>query len=111
MLVLDFFLPAYLIMGVAGTPVQLAVLHVCNEFENSSTAMAVYAGTFAASSCVFVVFQVCTLRRAVCERRAAPDPPPRVMLSTHVPDFRLAHVRALYAVRAPLCRPMLVCNL
>ena len=54
----DYFLPAYLIIGVAGTPIQLAVLHVCNEYENYATAMAFYAGTYAASSCVFVIFKV-----------------------------------------------------
>jgi hypothetical protein len=54
----DYFLPAYLIIGVAGTPIQLAVLHICNEFENNATAMAFYAGTYAASSCVFVIFKV-----------------------------------------------------
>jgi MFS family permease len=51
------FLPAYLLLGLSGTPIQLAVLHICNEFENASTAMSVYAGTFAASSLVFVVFE------------------------------------------------------
>ena len=54
----EAFLPAYLLMGLAGSPVQLAVLHVCNEFEQASSAMSIFAGTYAASALVFVVFKV-----------------------------------------------------
>ncbi len=95
---------------------QLAVLHVCNEFANSSTAMAIYAGVFAASSCVFVLFQArvcklhayqgriccctlysvsndvgfCSTRLARCQCRS--DLPPAFPASACCPDSPVPHL-------------------
>jgi MFS family permease len=54
----DFFLEGYLLIGIAGNPLQLAVLAFCNEFENASTAMSVNCGVFAASSALFMILKV-----------------------------------------------------
>jgi hypothetical protein len=51
-------LEGYLLIGIAGNPLQLAVLGFCNEFENASTAMSVNCGVFAASSALFIVMKV-----------------------------------------------------
>lgn len=52
------FLPAFLIMGLAGSPIQLAVLPCCNEFRLPAVAMTIYSGVFAAAALVFPLFEV-----------------------------------------------------
>ena len=61
----DMFLPAYLLLGLGGNPIQLSCLPICNEFKRSATAMTVYSGVVAASASVFGVLRVCADTREV----------------------------------------------
>ena len=56
------FLPGYLFLGLAGNPIQLAVLPACNEFKHAASLMTAYSAVYAASSLIFTVFEVIILR-------------------------------------------------
>lgn len=88
-------------MGLAGCPIQLAVLPCCNELRMPAVAMTVYAGVFAAAALVFPLFEVrlaCFVFRVQLRVDhispivfAGGFPPRKGDASHHFPALRLRH--------------------